>query len=450
MSIYLKRVEIRNPENVPVKGPVILAINHPNNLLDTLIVAGSFKLRIHFLATGALFKNFFVAAFLKNAGLIPVYRPEDSSNHQDKNKKTFHECYSALEREKILGIYPEGTTHADWQVKKIKTGTARILLEAEKQNDFQLGVKLIPVGLNFSSRKKFRTSVIVSVGKPVSASPYFEKHKKGDFSAVKNLTGDLQRAIEKEVKHLEQSTLQEFIGKLELFYQEDLISILHQEKQILESEIDKFRLSKKLIDCVEFYAKRQPELITYIWDKIENYHKKLKRARLNDKQIRREVDKNIKPIRYLRIGFTGLLGLPAFLYGLLNNYVANFFPARLSRWMAGKETDVATIRVVSGIISHSLFYSVQTFLVYFFFGPLIALIYFISLPFSGFFVLIYRKFYKRYFENVRFGFLISKHKKYVDHLKSERLAIIEELNKLGEQFLVMDKKQKKSVKIMPI
>ena len=144
MSIYLKRVEIRNPENVPVKGPAILAINHPNNLLDTLIVAGSFKLRIHFLATGALFKNFFIATFLRNSGLIPVYRPEDSSNHQDKNKKTFHECYSALERGEILGIYPEGTTHADWQVKKVKTGTARILLEAEKCNNFQLGVKLIP------------------------------------------------------------------------------------------------------------------------------------------------------------------------------------------------------------------------------------------------------------------------------------------------------------------
>ncbi len=443
-------MEIRNPENVPIKGPAILAINHPNNLLDTLIVAGSFKLRIHFLATGALFKNFLVATFLKNAGLIPIYRPEDSSNHQDKNKKTFHECYSALEHEKILGIYPEGTTHADWQVKKIKTGTARILLEAEKQNNFQLGVQLIPIGLNFSSRKKFRTSVTVSVGKPVPTEPHFDKHKKGEFSAVENLTQDLQKAIEKEVKHLEQSTLQEFIGKLEFFYQEEMISILHQEKQILKSEIDKFRLSKKLIDGVEFYAQRQPEVITYIWDKIENYHKKLKRARLNDKQIRREVDKNIKPIRYLRIGFTGLLGLPLFLYGLLNNYVANFFPARLSRRLAGKETDVATIRVVSGIISFSLFYSLQTFLVFYYFGPLIALIYFISLPFSGFFVLIYRKFYRRYFENVRFGFLISKHQKYVDRLKSERLGISEELNRLSEQFLFMEKKQKESVKIMPI
>ncbi|KAA3615381.1 MAG: hypothetical protein DWQ05_13575 [Calditrichaeota bacterium] len=450
LSFYLKQIKVRNPERIPGAGPVIFAINHPNNLLDTLIVAGHFKPRIYFLGTGALFRNGLAKAFLLRAGIIPVYRPEDSDEYKGKNKETFQACYDALDQKKMLGIYPEGTTHADWQVKKIKTGAARILLEAEKRNNYEAGVKLIPIGLNFSSRKKFRTSVIVSVGEPLATQPYFAGYDSGDFTAVEQLTADLQAAMEAEVKHLSEASFQEFVGKLDFFYREDAINSLTAGKQIEKTEIDKLRLSKKLIEGVEYYAKKQPEVINSVWDKIEAYHQKLKKVHLRDQQIRRDVDKNITPLRYLRIGFTGLLGLPIFIYGLINNYIPNFFPARLSQWIANKETDIATIRVVSGILAFPLFYVLQSYLIYFLFGTVIALAYFISLPFSGLFVLSFRKFYKRYIENVRLGFLLLKHRSFVDRLKSQRAAIITEINTLSEDYLFLKKKQSKTTEIMPI
>ncbi len=450
LSFYLKRINVRHAENIPVEGPVIFAINHPNNLLDTLIVAGKFKPRIYFLGTGALFRNRLASLFLTSAGIIPVYRQEDSSEYKGKNRETFRACYETLEQRRMLGIYPEGTTHADWQVKKIKTGAARILLETEKRNAYKLGIKLIPIGLNFSSRKKFRTSVIVSVGEPVTAAPFFAGYEAGDFSAVEGLTSKLQKAMEAQVKHLSKASFQEFVSKLDFFYREDIINSLTAGKQIEKTEIDKLRLSKKLIEGVEYYAKKQPEIINTIWDKMEAYQQKLKKVHLRDQQIRRDVEKNIKPLRYLRIGFIGFLGLPIFLYGLINNYIANFFPSRLSTWMANKETDIATIRVVSGILSFGLFYALQTFAVYSFWGVVVALIYLVSLPFSGFFVLSFRKFYKRYSENVRLGFLLIKHRNFIDRLKEQRAAIIAELDALSEEYLFLERKQPKSTEILPI
>ncbi len=450
LFIYLKQVEVRHPENIPEKGPAILAINHPNNLLDTLIVSSKFKPRIHFLATGRLFKNPLLGAFLRKVGLIPVYRREDSPNHREANKKTFEACYRALEEGKILGIYPEGTTHADWQVKRIKTGTARILLEAEKRNDFRLGVKLVPVGLNFASRRKFRTSVTINVGKPVETEEFFPRYARGDYGAVEQLTDRLQKAIENEVKHLGESALQQFINELEAFYKDDLICELQSAKHLSKDEVDNFRLSKKLIGGVEFYAHHHPEVITHIWDRIEGYFRKLRHLHLKDVQIRKEVDRHIKPLRYLRIGFVGLLGLPLFLYGLVNNYPANFLPARLSHRKARKETDVATIRLLIGSLTFPAFYALQTTLVFNYFGMVPAIGYFISLPFSGFFVLTFRNFYRRYIQNVRLGLLLMKNRQAVERLKKERAAIVAELNLLREQYLFMERKEKAVKEALPL
>ena len=35
---FFERVEVRHPERVPCMGPVLLCINHPNNLIDSLLI----------------------------------------------------------------------------------------------------------------------------------------------------------------------------------------------------------------------------------------------------------------------------------------------------------------------------------------------------------------------------------------------------------------------------
>src|SRR5207253_286574 len=74
---FFRSVDVRHPERVPGDGPVLLCINHPNNFIDSLLVAGAIPRKVHYLATAALFKNRFVARFLLACGAIPVYRKQD-------------------------------------------------------------------------------------------------------------------------------------------------------------------------------------------------------------------------------------------------------------------------------------------------------------------------------------------------------------------------------------
>ena len=192
-----KPVDVRHPERVPTDGPVLLCINHPNNLIDSLVVAAALRRKVHFLAAAAMFRNPLVARFLRACGAILVYRKEDDPDKMDPNAKAFAACFQALEGGRLIAMYPEGTTHAEARVQRIKSGAARIALghEAARPGD----LSLIPVGLTFEARKSFLGRVLVSFGEPIPVAPYLEAHRQDPCKAVDALTRAIQRAMEAEL-----------------------------------------------------------------------------------------------------------------------------------------------------------------------------------------------------------------------------------------------------------
>ena len=192
-----KPVDVRHPERVPTDGPVLLCINHPNNLIDSLVVAAALRRKVHFLAAAAMFRHLLVARFLRACGAIPVYRKEDDPDKMDPNAKAFAACFQALEGGRLIAMYPEGTTHAEAHVQRIKSGAARIALGHEAARPGELS--LIPVGLTFEARKSFLGRVLVSFGEPIPVAPYLEADRQDPCKAVDGLTRAIQRAMEAEL-----------------------------------------------------------------------------------------------------------------------------------------------------------------------------------------------------------------------------------------------------------
>src|SRR5437773_10764773 len=90
---FFKSVDVRHPERVPDAGPVLLCINHPNNFIDSLLVGGALRRKVHYLATAALFRNALGARFLRACGAIPVYRRQADPDKMDHNASTFGAFY---------------------------------------------------------------------------------------------------------------------------------------------------------------------------------------------------------------------------------------------------------------------------------------------------------------------------------------------------------------------
>ena len=97
----------------------------------------------------------------------------------ERNVDAFTACFRTLAAGGLIGIYPEGTTHAEPRVQRIKTGAARIALEYEarrarrrRRRRRRARWRLVPVGLTFEARKSFRGRVLVAFGEPVPLAPY--------------------------------------------------------------------------------------------------------------------------------------------------------------------------------------------------------------------------------------------------------------------------------------
>ena len=73
---------------------------------------------------------------------------------------TFEACYRVLEQGEAVGIFPEGITHDDPQLKTVKTGAARMALELEHRHGGKLGLQIVPVGLNLSAKNKYRSEAL--------------------------------------------------------------------------------------------------------------------------------------------------------------------------------------------------------------------------------------------------------------------------------------------------
>ena len=210
---FFKAVEVRRPERVPREGPVLLCINHPNNLIDSLLVGAVVPRKVHYMATAALFRNPLLARFLTACGVIPVHRRQDDPDKMDKNVATFEACFGTLAEGHLIGIYPEGTTHAEPRVQRIKTGAARIALEAEARHDGKLGLALVPVGLTFEARKSFRSRVLVTFGEPIEFKPYLDHYREDPRKAVDALTTAIQWAMEGQVIHVERIDADDLVDR---------------------------------------------------------------------------------------------------------------------------------------------------------------------------------------------------------------------------------------------
>jgi len=250
LSIFFQKIEIRHVENLPKDGPVLFVLNHPDSQMDAFIMSSMIRRRVHYIAHAGLFARKIQAWLLRNCGVIAVYQQRDKSDSADRNVEAFQECYEVLERGEVIGIFPEGTSDMPRRIKKIKTGAARIVLESERRNNYELGVKLIPVGLYFFSRSRFRSKVLVNVGRPIDIHPYFSLNERDNFEAVNQLTAQIQSRLENLTVNVQHKELDHFVKDIESIYRDELMTQTTADHKSSKKIIAEYVITQRIADCV--------------------------------------------------------------------------------------------------------------------------------------------------------------------------------------------------------
>jgi len=440
---FFKAVDVRHADRVPARGPVLLCINHPNNLIDSLLVASALSRKVHFLATAALFKNPLVARFLRAGGAIPVYRKQDtapagvSDVGTERNLDAFAACFRTLRTGGLVGIYPEGTTHAEPRVQRIKTGAARIALDYEASRAGGQGgdpLTLVPVGLTFEARKSFRGRVLVAFGEPVPLAPYVAAHREDPTKAVDALTTDVQLAMEAQVVNVRRLDWAALIRAVDDLYRGELVRELHEERGIGLRQIDTIRLSRSIAEAAQYFAEREPERVESLWQRIQGYRGLLWEYHVRDEAVRARLARPRLRARVQHGGWVGL-GFPIFLYGVVVNGLPYFIPRWISHRFSRKETDYATTRLLASIAAQPLFWGLETWLVWRFAGAAWAAAFAVSLPLSGLLAYRYLGGIGRLGSQLRLGTMALVRRQSATRLLDARREIIAELERAKNDYL---------------
>lgn len=171
LRFYCRRLVINRPEYLRIKGPVLIAANHPNSFLDAIILASIFRQPIYSLARGDAFISPFYNKLLVSLNMLPVYRISEGSKNLHHNYDTFGKVNDLLANGKIVLIFSEGLCKNEWHLRPLKKGTARIAFTAWQNN---LNVGVLPAGINYSSFYRFGKDVILNFGNSIKAEIFCE------------------------------------------------------------------------------------------------------------------------------------------------------------------------------------------------------------------------------------------------------------------------------------
>lgn len=185
---------------VPPRGPVLLVANHPNSLLDPMIVLAGARRSVRFLAKAPLWDDPKTSWLVKLGGAIPVYRASDNPALMRRNLEMFTAVHQALAAGDAVGLFPEGISHSEPSLTPLKSGAARIALGAAPLVGHAFPI--IPVGLVFREKETFRSEGVVLVGAPLMWDDLAARGS-DDGGAVRMLTERITTALREITVNLE-------------------------------------------------------------------------------------------------------------------------------------------------------------------------------------------------------------------------------------------------------
>ncbi|KAK4688147.1 hypothetical protein P7C73_g1970, partial [Tremellales sp. Uapishka_1] len=354
ISSFFRKIEVFGEENVPTEGPIIFACSHANMAIDPAVLSSTMPhgLSVHYWVKDSLFSNPAVGALLRNAGNIVLALGES------------------------IGVFPEGTSHTEPRMIALKDGVSWTALEylrylqgTEENGGPKSGTKavIVPVGIAYVNKNKYRSRVAVHYGEPITMDDYQEEFMSeadgADKSAVKRLTRRVDFEIRKfTVNSPDWDTAFAASMARELLWEEE-------EDLALADYVD---VTQTLVDL---FSTSSIESIESLKNLLVTYHKLLISSRLSNTALTRlplpqtldPTHKTSLPNRFstlfylLRDSLTSMLRLPFFLIPMLIHlpiYVVGILGGHLA--VDEIETQAQT-KVTFGIILSFLTYPVLFF-----------------------------------------------------------------------------------------
>ncbi len=386
IMVYYYRIFSTHRDRIPARGPLLLVANHANSLLDAVILGRTAKRPVHFLAKAPLFNIPVFGPALQAIGMLPAYRASDDPSQLGRNQETFANAATALQKGEAVGIFPEGKSHDLPRIEQVKTGAARIAMQAVK--DGASSLRIVPVGINYERKERFRSAVWVNVGEPIAVEEWLTDADVDERKAVRNLTNEIGERLRQLTTHLAEPEFEIYLQDLERLYPSDDGD---------ESPLSQLYQRKRIADAINYYFATNRERAEAIAWLLRHHHEALASVGLD---VSSDFLGHRGPVLVARLIWRALALIISFFVALPGT-VHHLVPFLLTRIVApmaqapGRST-IALVRLLIGIPIYGWWYFLVWIAIARHSSPSTAWLWTLCMPIAGVLALMYWRSAKRF------------------------------------------------------
>ena len=331
---YFKTIEVNNRHFFPKKGPVILVANHQSSFMDSILLGAELDRELSFLARGEMFNTKLNRWAFGKMNMIPVYRKEKTPELSHQNEQILDHCSAHLQNDGAILIFPEGVSETTPRIKPLKSGAARIAFQAELENQFELGVQIVPVGINYTNPHQFQSSVSINIGEPISVNQYKKEYSEDSWDAVKQLTKTIETELQKLTIHIEAEPTNESVVEL---------------NKLLKTKNDSTQFTENQVKAIE------PDLLIY--------KDLLQRFNLDIPAVESHFDQSRKGIGRI-FSSVFLFTFPLFFLGFILNVIPYQITKRMALKITKRDDFLGSVTMMLGLGIFPITWAIKVFIIF--------------------------------------------------------------------------------------
>jgi 1-acyl-sn-glycerol-3-phosphate acyltransferase len=431
LKLFFRRLEVQGRGQVPATGPVLFVPNHTNALVDPLVLMITLRRRVTLTAKNVLGQNRVLGALMAAMGVVTFHRREDVGKGADRkqNVHSLERCRDILRQGGAVCIFPEGISHSDPQLRPFRTGAARLALDYVRLDNNTGKLLMVPVGLLYTDKDKFRSGVWLRYGQPVDVGQWLLEHPEAD-------AGDLTDKIRCRVEELTLN-FQTRRESLILSWGAEIMASggtapvpLGWAQRPLAQD---FQLLKRLQAGYRMLVESQPVAVGALSKRVRQYRSELKRLGIDPHEV-------YLPMHYGKALFFLVrelellaIGAPLALLGAINHLAPYWIVRTIARALSRDKDHWATNVVYPSFVVFPLCYALQIAAAWWLLPGFWAVLYAIALPYTGAVALLYGDRAGSTWRRLRTFLYFFRNKSRQEELAREGRDIIASIRCLGEQ-----------------
>jgi glycerol-3-phosphate O-acyltransferase/dihydroxyacetone phosphate acyltransferase len=409
-------------ERIPRSGPLIVAANHHNALVDGVLLLSVLPRRLVSVAKAPLFSNPLIGPFLRLIGALPVHRRQEGGRDPARNDRLFAASTATLRGGDAILIFPEGVSQPEPVLMPLRTGAARMLLAAEA--DSVGPVTLLPVGLMFHEPGTFRTGwALIAVGEPVETADYVTLARSEPEEAARRLTARLGEAMRRLIAEIDDRQTLRLVEHAERLWRAG------RDGAPPPDAAARADWRRRATRAYRYLIHHDPARLEALRGLVERYVKDVEAASLGTAVGLRPPGARVV-LRYAVRQLAILLGgLPLALWGLGSHAVPYWLTGAAVKLLRPEPDVEATYKLVAGITVYPLAWIGEGWLLWRGVGGWPLALFVVLLIPGGFFALAWSERLRRLYRESRALLRLLVDRDLGRHLGERRGVILEEMNR---------------------